>query len=56
MNDSQNKVKASLESLLANSQAITGKQAIEKLRQRMIQAEEFAKAAHEEPSNQRTRI
>lgn len=54
MSDSlKKKPKPSLESLLADSQVITGKQVIEKLKQKEAQAEEFSKTAEFEERNQR---
>ena len=56
MSDSpKKKPKPSLESLLADNQVITGKQVIEKLKQKEAQAEEFLKAAEFEGRNQRNR-
>jgi len=51
--DFPKKIKPTLESLLADNQVITGKEVIAKLKQKEIQAEEFAKAAEFEGRNQR---
>jgi hypothetical protein len=57
MSDSPKKrPKPSLESLLADSQVLTGKEDIEKLKEKAIQAEEFAKAAEFEERNQSKRL
>ena len=45
MNDSPKKIKPSLESLLADSQVVTGKQVIEKQKAKAKLLEEFAQAA-----------
>ena len=55
MSDSKRKAKPSLESLLADSQVVTGEEVFAKLKQRAIQAEEFAKAAEFEGRNQRNK-
>jgi hypothetical protein len=56
MSDSlKKKPKPSLESLLADNQVVTGKEVIAKLRQKAIQAEEFAQAAEFEGRNQRNK-
>ena len=53
MNDSPKKTKPSLESLLASSQVVTGKQVIEKAKAKAKQLEEFAQAAEFESRNVR---
>ena len=55
MNDSLKKTKPSLESLLASSQVVTGKQVIEKERAKAKQLEEFAQAAEFEQRNNRAK-
>ena len=53
MNDSPKKTKPSLESLLADSQVVTGKQVIEKQKAKAKQLEEFAQAVEFEERHQR---
>jgi len=53
VNDSPKKTKPSLESLLASSQVVTGKQVIEKEKAKTRQLEEFAQAMEFEQRNQR---
>ena len=55
MNDSPKKIKPSLESLLADSQVVTGKQVIEKQKAKAKQLEEFAQAGEFEQRNNRAK-
>ena len=55
MNDSPKKIKPSLESLLADSQVVRGKQVIEKQKAKAKQLEEFARAMEFEERNNRGR-
>ena len=55
MSERIKKTKPSLESLLASSQVVTGKQVIEKERAKAKQLEEFAQAAEFEQRNNRAK-
>ena len=55
MTDLQKKTKPSLESLLADSQVVTGKQVIEKQKAKAKQLEEFAQAAEFELRNNKAK-
>jgi len=55
VNDSPKKIKPSLESLLASSQVLTGKQVIEKEKAKAKQLEEFARAMEFEQQNNRVK-
>ena len=55
MNESPKKIKPSLESLLADSQVVTGKQVIEKQKAKAKLLEEFAQAMEFEERHQHTK-